>query len=442
MKIFHKFYYALGQKLRGENVYKVLTQLEESQWYSQDKLKLIQWQAIKRILSHAYVNIPFYRQTFDQARIKPDDIREWDDLHQIPILTKNEIRNNANLLKAVDKKYRCSKYSSSGSTGPSSIVLADRNTEAYRHAAVFRTRKWMGIDILDKMVMFWGVQLHRRGRFKDIFKDFFLNRKTISTHVLDENTFIYYHKIINRFKPKIIYGFTSAIYEFARLIKSKDLPMSSFPIKAVLVTGESLFSYQREMIEKVMKCKVFEQYGAEEFGPLAYECPEGNLHTMAENVFIEVENHDGVGKRGNLLITSLNNFAMPLIRYRIGDIGELSQSKCTCGRGLPLVGEITGRSVDCIRTPDGKIMHGINFDYLPKYFLNEIKQFQIVQNNINAVCVNIVKDDGFNDATLAEFETKLREVIGEKLKTDFKVLESIPKEKTGKSRFVVTTLSS
>jgi phenylacetate-CoA ligase len=441
MKILHKLNYALIQKIRGENVFHALNQMEDSQWYRQDKIKSIQWQQIKKIIAHAYNNVPFYTQSLNQARIKPEDINQWSDLLHVPILTKNDLRYNAHLLKATDKRYHYSKYSSSGSTGSSSIVLVDRNAATYRHAAVFRTQKWMGVDIADKMVTFWGTQLDRKSRIKDNIKDFFLHRKTFSTHALNADTFLSFYKIIQRFKPKIIYGFTSAIYEFAQFLQSKGLPMHKSGIGAVLVTGESLFSYQREVIGETLNCHVYVQYGAEEFGPLAYECPEGGLHIIAENVYIEVEKQNENDGKGNLIITGLKNYVMPLIRYRLGDVGIFSNAECRCGRGLPIIGEISGRSVDFVRTSDGRIIHGIYFDYLPKYFLGEILQFQVVQEDINTVCVNIVKDIEFNQHTLKKFENKLKDVLGDGINIIFDFIDCIPRESTGKFRFVVSKLN-
>ena len=442
MSLFLDWNYRLVQRLRGERVYEALEQIEKSQWYEPDKFARIQWQQLKTMISHAYENVPYYRHKFNLAALVPDQVRDRSDFRKVPILTKKDLREPSHSIKAQDQNYAFSSYSSSGSTGPSSMVLVDRTAAAFRHAAVFRMRKWMGLDIGDRMIMFWGSQLDVKNRSIDYVKDLFLNRRTFSTHALDNQQMEEYCRSVRRFKPKLLYGFTSAIYQFAQFLTSRNQDFRNSGIKAVLVTGEPLFEYQRECMEDTFGCPVYVQYGAEEFGPIAYECPDGGLHVMAENVYVEVEEPVDSAGKGNLLITSLRNSVMPLIRYRLGDVGMLSENKCSCGRGLPMLKEISGRSVDYIKTPDGKIMHGINFDYLPKYFLKEIKQFKIEQTDLNTLSIVMVKEKGFDEHTVSRFEKKLREIVGNKLQIHYEFKTEIPREATGKTRFVSTRLNS
>lgn len=438
---FTKLTYQFTQNLRGEKVFEILRQVEKTQWLDREEIRAIQWQKFKKVITHAYDNVPFYRKRFSDFGITPKQIKKWEDLQLIPILSKDDLRSNTDFLMAEDKRYVFDKYSSSGSTGSSSIIYIDRNAAAHRHAVVIRSERWMEYEFSDSMVQFSGSHLDFKNRLKDTLKDFFLNRKTFSTRAFDEVHMLRYFDKIKCFKPSLIYGFTSAIFKFAQFLTENNLDLNTFKIKAVITMGEPLFTHQKEMIAKVFDTQVYEKYGAEEVGAIAYECPEGNLHEMSELVCVEAERNKGNKQIGPLLITDLNNLVMPLIRYKIGDVGAVSSSKCSCGRGLPIIKEISGRSVDFIKTPDGKIMHGINFDYIPKYFLKEIKQFQIIQNDINAVCINLVKDIAFNNQTLVNFEKKLRKLLGNKIKIEYVFKESIPREEgTGKTRFVSTAL--
>jgi phenylacetate-CoA ligase len=186
---------------------------------------------------------------------------------------------------------------------------------------------------------------------------------------------------------------------------------------------------------------VYTEYGCAEFGPIAFECEAGELHTAAENAHIEVEDNGHSCNndcRGNLIITELNNYGMPLIRYKIGDMGILTDHQCACGRQLPVLKEISGREVDFIETPEGNIIHGVSFDYLPKYFLEEIKQFQIIKENPGNLLINIVKGNKFNTDTLKRFEEKLRSLIGKSTHVDFRSVEQIPRDKSGKLRFIIS----
>ena len=438
---FHKNIYKIIQRIKGKRVFHVLNQMEESQWYDHKKIKELQWEKIKNIIMHSYSNIPYYKHTFMKAGITPDDINSFDDLKRIPVLTKNDLRNEQHALLSKKNNSIYTKYSTSGSTNVPSVVYADRNSEAYRHAAVFRSYRWIGFDAGDKIARFWGTQLDFKKNINDKIKDLLLNRITFSTKSLDHNSLLSYYNNLIRYRPKAIYGFSSAVFEFAQFLKSQNLPVEKTGIKGIIVTGERILPFQRELIEDVFKCKVFNNYACEEFATIAFECPQNNLHLMSENVYVEVEKAEDDTANGNLLITDLNNYLMPLIRYRIGDIGNISYENCSCGRGLPVLKEISGRTVDFIKTPDGKIIHGISFDYLPKYFLNEIKQFQIIQEHTDVITVNLVKDKEFNNSTIQNFQNRLRNIVGDEVKLNIVSKENIPRMSRGKFRFVISKLN-
>lgn len=422
-------------------MFQVLGQLEQSQWYREEKIREIQWQKIKNIIAHAYNHIPYYQKTFARAGITPNQIKDYGDLQLIPILTKDDLRKEPHSLVAKTKGFIYTRYFTSGSTGPPSVVITDRNSEAYRHAAVFRSYRWIGLDIGDKIAKFWGTQLDLRRNIQGRIGDFLLNRITFSTHSLDQKSMFRYYQNLRSFEPKAIYGFASAIYEFAQFLQNRSLPLEKNDIKAIIVTGEPIFPYKREIIENTFKCRVYNNYACEEFATIAFECPQRSLHLMSENVYVEVERPENEEGRGNLIITELNNFLMPLIRYRLGDVGALSNLKCNCGRSLPVLKEISGRSLDFVKIPNGRIIHGSYFDYLPKYFLNEIQQFQIIQADTNTICVNLIKGKGFNETTIQKFENKLRGVLGDEVRIIIDLKEIIPRENTGKFRFVISKLN-
>lgn len=439
--LFRKKVYKLIQRLQGRRVFQVLNQLEQNQWQDGKMLSELQWRKIKVIILHAYNNVPYYKEVFTKGGISPDKIKDFNDFKNIPVLTKDDLRRAHHSLTAKNKRHIASKYSTSGSTGAPSVVFTDRNSEAYRHAAIFRSYLWIGLDIGDRIAKFWGTQLDVKKKITDRMKDFVLNKVTLSTRSLDEVSMLMYYKTLKSFKPKALYGFTSAIYQFAQFLQNRGLPSKGIGISGVIVTGEKILPHQKEYIEKTFECNVYNNYASEEFATIAFECPEKSLHLMSENVYVEVEKPEDEDGRGNLIITELNNFIMPLIRYRIGDVGIISCQKCACGRGLPVLKEISGRSVDFIKTPNGGIVHGISFDYLPKYFLNEIKQFQIVQEHTDAITINLVKERGFNDSTIENFKNRLRKILGDEIKLNIVFKDNISRENRGKFRFVISRLN-
>jgi phenylacetate-CoA ligase len=435
--------YKVVQYCRKEWVFDALDDLERSQWASPASIRQRQWEKLRQLVRHAYQHVPYYRSLYDATGFRPEQLETVEDLSLIPPISKQVMRDNARSLVAQDKRYRFSEDSTSGSSGPTTIIYTDRTALAYQHAAVFRAYHWMGLKIGERLIRFWGTQLDVKRKTKDAIKDLLLNRITFSTHGLDRGSLERYYQEFVRFKPAAFYGFTSGVYEFARFLKENALPTDRVPMKAIIVTGEPLLAHQRELIESVFGCRVFNEYGCAEFGPVAYECPKGALHIMAENVFVEVEAGDDAanGGRGNLIMTELNNSGMPIVRYRMGDIGVLADEPCECGRGLPVLQEISGRMLDFVQTPDGRKVHGMYFDYLPKYFIGEIHQFQIIQEDLQHITIRVVKDAGFKESTISRFEEQLRKVVGDAVVLKYEVEDTPFREATGKHRLVVSKIS-
>jgi len=434
--------YKIVQYCRKERVFAALEDLAKSQWQSPESMRQRQWEKLRRMVQHAYEHVPYYRKMYDAVGFHPGRLRSMEDIDVIPAISKQVMRDNARELIAQDRTYRFSEDSTSGSSGPTTIIYTDRTALAYQHAAVFRAYHWMGLRIGERLIRFWGTQLDTKRKAKDSVKDFLLNRRTFSTHGLDRVSLETYYGELVRFKPAAFYGFTSGIYEFAKFVKENELPLEKIRLKAIIVTGEPLLTHQRELIEGVFGCRVFNEYGCAEFGPVAYECPNGALHINAENVLVEVEaTGDAVDDgRGNLIMTELNNAGMPMVRYRMGDVGVLANEPCDCGRGLPILQEISGRTLDFVQTADGKRVHGMYFDYLPKYFIGEIHQFQIVQEDLQHITIRVVKDVGFNESTIPRFEEKLRKAVGESIALEYEVGDTPFREATGKHRLVVSKI--
>jgi phenylacetate-CoA ligase len=434
--------YRIIQAVRGERVFSALEDLESTQWYSSGQIEELQFRLLVDIVRHAYKNVPYYREKFDEVGSSPYDLHSLEDLKSIPILTKEDIHERHEDLIARDRKYRYSKDSTSGSSGPATIVFTDRTASKYEHAAVFRSLRWYSMDYGMKTVRFWGSQLDRKRIFKDELIDHMLNRVTFSTNDLSEERMMENYKKIIRFKPKIIYGFTSAIHQFCLFLEQNNLDIKKNLIGLVIGTGEVFHDFQRKEIEKVLGCTAMNEYGCAEFGPIAYGCPNGGFHIMAEYLIVETLGSKACKSghsTGEIIVTHLRNRVMPMIRYRLGDSGTTLHNACDCGRRLPMIKNIEGRTVDFIKTPDGIIVHGLSFDYLPKYFDRQIDQFQIVQDKVDSIKVNLVPGKEFSEKTLINFEDKLRQLMGSKVMIRFVFYDSyLPRELMGKYRMVMS----
>jgi phenylacetate-CoA ligase len=228
------------------------------------------------------------------------------------------------------------------------------------------------------------------------------------------------------------------------LLKKKKI--KGFEIKSIISSAEVLYEYQRELIESVFHCKVFNRYGCREFGNIAHECSEhSGMHINVEHVYVECIKEDGepaaLGERGELIITDLDNYGMPFIRYKIGDIGELSDRKCNCGRVLPLLKEVGGRTFDIIVGTNGRCLGGTFWTLLFRTAFNGIQQFQVVQVSKNKINIKLVIDALFNMKDIDKLINKIQEYCGNDMQINIRIVDKIPLTESGKFRFVISKIS-
>jgi phenylacetate-CoA ligase len=247
-----------------------------------------------------------------------------------------------------------------------------------------------------------------------------------------------YARRLRAFKPRIIRGYPSAIDIFARLLREEGID-DIRPV-AVVTSSENLLAHQRKNLEEVFGCTVFDTYGLEERSAAGGQCPEGRLHADAEYGIIRaLENGTPmpVGQEGEFVCTGLHSYAMPLLNYRTNDVGVLSDEKCSCGRGLPIIKSVVGRVEDMIRTPDGRYVAGSGLSVAFKYS-GGIRLSQITQETIDEMTVKIVRAPSYNEHDLATLMANLRDRVGEVIKINIEYVDDIPLTKAGKLKFVIS----
>ena len=430
---------------KNERIIPYFRFLEKSQWWTPLELEKLQQQRLQVLLVHAYENVPYYHKLFDMLKLKPQDIKNSMDLLQIPILTKEIIKKKFIDLTAQNyPKNTLTPSATSGSTGEPMTFLINRQWRANNMAAAYREWEWTGYQIGDRIAYLWSSphDLSQQAKLKTKLNN--LLQKTIYLDALNitEKRLEEYIKILRDFKPKIINAYASAIYLIALYMKKKNI--SYIRPKAILTSCETLFYNQRKLIEDVFGCKVFDYYSGRDTTFHAGECPEHTGYHMAvENAVIEfIKNNEHVsqGEFGKIVLTDLSNYAMPLIRYEIGDLGKPSDEQCPCGRGLPLMKEISGRIRDIIITKDGKYVPGVFFSMLfydSKGETKGIKQYQFIQKTKDYAILKIVKGEDFSESNLEMIIEKIREQCTDMvIETDF--VDIIPPTSSGKYR---TTLS-
>lgn len=437
-------YYPI-QRLRREPVGRCLRQFAQTQYYSQEQLTEWQLEHLREIVSHAMTSIPYYRRTFAEVGLALHTFTFPGDFPRLPFLTKTALRNHMTELMSRDYSGPLSYKTTGGSTGEAVTIAKDRIATAHARGAMWRNYSWWGIDIGDRQGRFWGIPIRGSVRLRYRLIDFLSNRIRLSAFGFsDEDLFSYFTRL-KRFKPSYLYGYASMIYEFAAFLRRAHL---HFSVPLVITTAEVLHPQQKALIQEVLSCRVFNEYGCGELGPVAGECPEGSLHLMADNLYVEILKDDGTparcGEVGEVVVTELHSRALPLIRYRLMDSVEAGDARCPCGRTLPTIKRVIGRAYDYLQSLSGKRFHGEKVMYLLEHLKDQrmgVRNMQVRQTTPSTLKVNVVREEGFTPATLEIIQRYFTESLGE-IDIEFTTVDQISRDPSGKFRPVICDLPS
>jgi phenylacetate-CoA ligase len=246
---------------------------------------------------------------------------------------------------------------------------------------------------------------------------------------------------IRGMRPRMLFGYPSALAHIARRAEAKGRRMDDLGIRVAFVTSERLYDEQRRQIESTFGCRVANGYGGRDAGFIAHECPDGGMHITAEDIVIEIVDNAGnvlaPGRAGEIVVTHLATGDFPFIRYRTGDVAVLEVTSCKCGRGLPLIREIQGRTTDFVVTRDGTVMHGLSLVYVVRD-IPGVKQFKIVQESVDHTKVLLVADADFDRGNAARIRTAMAQRLGSGVRIDVEFVDDIPAEASGKHRYVIS----
>lgn len=438
--LFENVVFPLGAAITGSPLPRYYADLQKSQWLSPAEIQAMQNTKLQRLIQHAYENVPYYRRVMDERGLKPEDITTPADLKKLPVLTKAIIRAQPDdLLAKGANKANLVLGASSGSTGHPLQYYADKPAVELRKAALRRFWNWSGYRLGSKWVR---IQLWPRSRLSNKIQfTTKLERCTyIGSYAFDEQKIIESIAIIRKAKPDYIRGYTVPIYLIARYMESHQ--MDPIPMKAVIGHSETLYPHYREAIEKMFACKVFDTYGGEGM-MVAGQCDHGSYHLNDENVITELIRSDGIpakpGEYGDFVLTDLNNYAMPFIRYNIEDVGMPREGFCSCGRGLSLIQSLVGRETDILKTPDGRFVTMHMFCWVFEYEPS-VDQFQVVQEKPDELLLRLVVNAGYNQEIEKRILDVFKDAVGPEVKIVVKYEDDIPVAASGKRRFVVSSI--
>ncbi|WP_223701282.1 phenylacetate--CoA ligase family protein [Sutcliffiella deserti] len=435
-----------------------IKELEEIQWKSSSEVKEIQKQKLIKLVKHCFENVPYYKKLLvDHGVANENGDIFIENYSNLPILTKEDIKKNFENMKSKDlDKRKWYKNSSGGSTGQPVQLIQDTYYKDYNRANKMLFDRWAGYEVGDKKALLWGSE-------RDLFQgketvqrrliNFVRNEIWLNSFKMTSEDMLDYVKKINEYKPSLITSYVSSIYELARLIEKENLEVHS--PKAIMTSAGNLYPHMREKVETVFKTKVFNRYGSREVADVACDCEKHEgLHVSMGTHYVELIKNDGdiaaPGETGEVIVTSLSNFAMPLLRYKIGDLAVWSENECSCGRGLPLFKEITGRTTDVFVREDGGIVDPAYFIHIVGVVLFDewIERFQVVQEEKSLVKILIVLKDETKDplikykANLDQMKEKIQLVMGKQCQVDIEFTEDIPPLPSGKYRYTISKVES
>lgn len=439
--LIEKFVYPYMEKNAGNQIRWKLKELKRYENFTPQQLTALRKKKLEYLLTECIKSVPAY----EPYRHLEEDIKKNSAaaLRQFPVLTKSKFKEDFDLYLHKDaNSVALVENFTGGSTSEPVKFFMDRHMVEYYEAARWRGLSWWGITPGSRSVMIWGnpMELDRyKARAYSLKEKWLKNRIMIPAYALKAEEMDNYLKTIRSYKPEYIYGYASALHLFSKLMLDRGLTLG-LELKAVVSTAETLHDFQREAIEAAFGCPLVNEYGARDGGILAYQCREGSMHISAENAVLEVV--DPVtfetlprGESGVLLVTDLNNYVMPRLRYQIGDRAALSTESCPCGMGLPVLEKLDGREDDMFVTVDGKFIHGHAFNQVSRR-MHSIRKFQIIQESPAYARLLIVAADECDQNEIDEFIDKARQLLpGTEVQVS--MVEDIPVSGSGKFRYTI-----
>jgi phenylacetate-CoA ligase len=428
----------------GSEFVKTYAFLQDSQWWDRAKLETYQLQQLQKLLDHAYKNVPYYRSLFDSLGLRPEHVQDFSDLERIPFLTKEIIRNNLSMLKATNFPDRAFAGTTTG--GSSGTPLSFYNQRGYSRA---RERAFIA-TLWDRVGFRYGkdARLVLRGHvvesdsgveYRPVEKELICS----TYHMDDDHLWAYFRQMKDQ-RIRFVHGHVSSVAIFAQFMVEQGL---SHNLQAVLGASEKVYPFQRELTHKAFGTRIFSWYGQSEQVVLAGECELSEYyHIFPEYGFTELVDENGkrissAGKAGEIVGTGFNNYVMPFIRYRTGDIAKYASDSCDCGRAYRLLEDVEGRTCEYVFTEDGRkvSLTGLVFGQHFRAF-ERIKKIQLYQDKEGQLEIRIVKSSDYSSEDEHEVRTAIQKAVRSGLEMTFCYVNDIPQTGRGKHRLLIQKL--
>jgi phenylacetate-CoA ligase len=434
--------YPLHERLLQRPTFAYLDELDQSQWLSREAMEQLQEQKLAELLRAAYQHCPWHRERMRAAGIDPKGQVSLADLRRLPTMDKQDAVTHGDHMVWAGVPGGAFKYNTGGSSGQPLIFYYGRRRQASDAAGRMRARRWWGVEPGDPEVYLWGapVELEKTDRVKAL-RDRLLNQLVLNAFEMSPERMDSYARAIQSFQPHCLYGYASSVALLAAHVLERGMRLRLPRLKVVCTTGEPLFDHQRQLIGEAFGVPVANEFGSRDIGLTAHETPQGQLLLMSESIILEVLDAQGQpvapGETGEAVMTALESFAQPFIRYRTGDVVRLADESCRAGRGLHVIDEVLGRTTDFVVRTDGAIMHALAVIYVLRA-VPGVGEFKIVQHSVQDIEVQVVPNAHWDEGGRAAIDSGLRQRLGKDVRLDIRLVEAILPEASGMHRYVVS----
>ena len=427
--------------IKRRNIVSDLARLEKQQWLTPAQLRQIQLERLNALLAHAWAEVPFLRTYWGDHGVRAGALGDVAELVAYPVLDKRLIRENFEDMTAPGERAGALEKTTSGSTSEPLRLRYSVASYSSRNARMWRGYRWSGTDLGRRTLYLWGV-LPGQGRlheWRDRAFHAVYNRRMLDTFHLRQDSVRDYVARINAYRPRTIIAYVMPLVVLAQAIRDQGLTV--WHPENMLTGAEALDESQRALVESVFGAPAFNTYGTREIGLIGAECSaKSGLHVNIDELVVETVDDDNQvveGRPGNLLITDLTNYAMPFVRYRIGDVATCSSAACPCGRGLPLLAAVHGRKLDLIRTRDGKWLPGEMFVAI-LLGVTCIEQFQVVQHDLDNLEVKVVPHSSWQPSDQERLRQIVANAVGPTIAVVVNTVDALALTATGKRRVTIS----
>jgi phenylacetate-CoA ligase len=402
-------------------------------------------QQLRTLVEHAYDTVPYYRRLFDRRGLSPKHIEHQEDLGKIPLLTRRDIQENfENLWSRAFKRKRLRLGHTSGTTGSPLEVLYDEGVVKMTYAMMDRQYQWAGVELSrtgDRIAVLRGNVIVPVAQKEPPYwrYNYVHNQLLLSSFHLSTDNLHHYAAELRRFAPAVLDGYPSTLYILARYFSSRG---ERFPVRAVITSSETLYDFQREMIEKSFECRVFDYYAAAERAIFAAECDHHKGHHICSEYGIaEILDSEGKamapGESGVLVGTSLHNFGMPLLRYVGNDVTAFKKTQCSCGRRLPVMDDVATKAEDIIALRDGRMISPSVLTH-PFKPMHSVEASQIIQEDYDVILIKIVPCGDFGEAEYDHLVQEFKARLGGSVDVRIELTDTLARTKSGKFKWVIS----